>query len=85
MAFATGKFDIITQSRNGYEMTMFHRETDSSKVARNADAIFDLHGDALEWMENYTGIKYTFQKFDFLANITNHLLRYQIFLTSNYS
>ncbi len=65
LAFATGKFDIITQSRNGYEMTMFHRETDSSKVARNADAIFDLHGDALEWMENYTGIKYTFQKFDF--------------------
>lgn len=65
LAFATGKFDIITQSRNGYEMTMFHRETDSSKVARNADAIFDLHGDALEWMENYTGIKYPFQKFDF--------------------
>ena len=65
LAFATGKFDIITQSRNGYEMTMFHRETDSAKVARNADAIFDLHGDALEWMENYTGIKYPFQKFDF--------------------
>lgn len=65
LAFAAGKFETITQNRNGYEMTMFHRETDSSKVVRNADAIFDLHGDALEWMENYTGITYPFQKFDF--------------------
>ena len=65
LAFAAGKFETITKSRNGYAMTMFHRETDTLKVARNTEAIFDLHGDAIRWMENYTGIKYPFQKFDF--------------------
>ena len=30
---------------------MFHRETDAAKVARNRDAIFDLHAAALDWLE----------------------------------
>ena len=30
---------------------MFHRETDAAKVARNRDAIFDLHAAALAWLE----------------------------------
>ena len=45
---------------------MFHRETDAAKVARNRDAIFDLHAAALAWLERYTGIQYPFGKFDFL-------------------
>ena len=47
-------------------MRMFHRETDATKVARNRDAIFDLHAAALDWLERYTGIPYPFGKFDFL-------------------
>ena len=46
---------------------MFHRETDAAKVARNKDAIFDLHARALAFMEDYTGIPYAFGKFDFVA------------------
>ena len=45
---------------------MFHRETDAAKVARNRDAIFDLHAASLEWLERYTGIGYPLGKFDFL-------------------
>jgi aminopeptidase N len=45
---------------------MFHRETDAAKVARNRDAIFDLHARALAWLEDYTGIPYAFGKFDFV-------------------
>ena len=45
---------------------MFHRETDAAKVARNRDAIFDLHAAALAWLEQYTGIPYPFGKFDFV-------------------
>ena len=44
-----------------------HRETDAAKVARNRDAIFDLHARALAFMEDYTGIPYAFGKFDFVA------------------
>ena len=52
--------------RNGREMRMFHRETDAAKVARNRDALFDLHASALAWLEDYTAIPYPFDKLDFI-------------------
>ena len=65
-AFAAGKFSVERAERGGRAMRMFHRETDAAKVARNRDAIFDLHAAALDWMERFTGIAYPFGKFDFL-------------------
>jgi len=65
-AFAAGKFQVETATRNGREFHMYHRETDAAKVARNRDAIFDLHASALAWLEDYTGIPYPFGKFDFV-------------------
>ncbi len=65
LAFAAGQFQRITAERDGRTMTMYHRETDSAKVARNREAIFDLHAGAINWLEEYTGIEYPFQKFDF--------------------
>ena len=65
-AFAAGRFEIETAERAGRRLRMFHRETDAAKVARNRDAIFDLHAAALDWLEDYTGIPYPFGKFDFV-------------------
>ncbi len=65
-AFAAGRFQIETVERAGRRLRMFHRETDAAKVARNRDAIFDLHAAALDWLEDYTGIPYPFGKFDFV-------------------
>ncbi len=65
-AFAAGRFSVETAQRDGRTFRMFHRETDAAKVARNRDAIFDLHAAALAWLEQYTGIPYPFGKFDFL-------------------
>ncbi|HEX9894051.1 MAG TPA: M1 family aminopeptidase [Gemmatimonadales bacterium] len=67
VAFAAGKFQVEEAVRDGRALTMLHRETDGAKVARNRDAIFDLHAAALRWLENYTGIPYPFGKFAFLA------------------
>jgi aminopeptidase N len=64
-AFAAGKFKVETAGRNGRTYRMFHRETDEKKVARNRDAVFDLHASSLAWLENYTAIPYQFGKFDF--------------------
>jgi aminopeptidase N len=66
-AFAAGKFEIETAERNGRWYRMFHRETDAKKVARNRDAIFDLHASSLDWLEKYTAIPYRFGKFDLVA------------------
>ena len=65
-AFAAGRFQVETAERNGRTFRMFHRETDAAKVARNRDAIFDLHARALAWLEEYTAIPYPWGKFDFV-------------------
>ena len=64
--FVAGKFTVEKATRNGREMRMFHRETDAAKVARNRDALFDLHASALAWLEDYTAIPYPFDKLDFI-------------------
>ena len=64
-AFAAGRFSVEQAQRNGRTFRMAHRETDAQKVARNRDALFDLHAAALDWLERYTGIPYPFGKFDF--------------------
>ena len=64
--FAAGNFQVETAERNGRTFHMYHRETDAAKVARNRDAIFDLHAKALAWLEDYTQIPYPFGKFDFV-------------------
>ena len=65
-SFVAGEFQSITREVNGREMTMLHRETDAVRLARNIDAIFNLHGQSLVWLQDYTGIDYPFQKCDFV-------------------
>ena len=65
-AFAAGRFGKRTQAREGREMTMYFRETDQAKVDRNADAVFDLHAEAIRWLEAYTDIPFPFDKLDFV-------------------
>ena len=65
-AFAAGEFEVEEAERDGRRMAMYHRETDRERVERNAGAVFDLHASALAWLEEYTGIPFPFEKFDFV-------------------
>ncbi len=65
-AFATGKFEAINQSVNGFEMTLYHRETDKEKLKRNVETIFSAHEHSVKWLENYTQIPYPFGKLNFV-------------------
>jgi aminopeptidase N len=65
-AFAAGRFTVERGERDGRVFRMLHRETDAAKVARNRDALFDLHAGALRWLEDYTGVPYPFGKLDAL-------------------
>jgi len=67
MAFAAGRFRVEQAVRGGRTWRLYHRETDDEKVARNREAIFDLHASALAWLEDYTAIDYPFEKFDIVA------------------
>ncbi len=64
--FVAGVFESIRAERGGRTMTMYHRESDPGKVARNAPEVFDLHATALGWLEDYTAHPYPFGKFDFV-------------------
>ena len=62
-AFAAGNFRKATDPLS--RMNMYYRETDSAKVAKNIDKIFELHRSSLAWLKKYTGIDYPYEKFDF--------------------
>lgn len=65
-SFVAGRFEQIESERNGRTVTMYHRETDSDKVAQSVE-IFNLVFDSLDWLEEYTGIPYPFEKYDFVV------------------
>ncbi len=64
-SFVAGEFETVERDVGGRQLTMLHREPDTEKVARNVDAIFELHAAALDWLEEYTGIDYPFAKLGF--------------------
>lgn len=65
-AFVAGKWSAATSTVGGREMTVYHRETDPKKIAQIPD-IFNEVGQALNWMEEFTGIRMPFSKYDFVV------------------
>ena len=65
-SFVAGDFKVESAQRGDRQFRMFHRETDAAKVARNTQAIFDLHAKAIDFLESYTTVAYAFGKFDFV-------------------
>jgi aminopeptidase N len=66
-SFVAGHFSDETRVVDGRPMQFFYRETDSSKLRLSLDSIFRIEGQALHFMQQYTGIAYPFQKFSFVA------------------
>jgi aminopeptidase N len=66
-SFVAGRFTPVSRTLNGRFITLLHRETDSTKIRLSMDPLFQLHADALTFLEDYTQIPYPFQKFDFAA------------------
>jgi len=64
-SFVAGKFEAVQHTNDTFEMNMLFRETDAAKVTASTEAIFNLHQQALDFLEKYTDYKFPFQKFDF--------------------
>ena len=62
-SFVAGKLQKTTQERDGRAITIFHRESDPKKLEQ-CGVIFDQIFSSLNWLENYTSIKYPFAKYD---------------------
>lgn len=65
-SFVCGRFSQYTEQRDGRSVSMFHRETDPRKVAQCPD-VLDQVFEALNWVEEYTGIPYPFEKYDLIV------------------
>ncbi len=66
-SFVAGKFKKIVKEKNNRRIAFYHRETDSLKIQRNVEAVFDMIYNSLDWLEEYTQIKYPFAKYDLIA------------------
>lgn len=64
-SIVAGELDCITRKRGDRSISLYHRETDSEKLAQT-DTIFSQVFASLEWLEDYTGIKYPFAKYDLI-------------------
>lgn len=63
-AFLAGELQVEQAERDGRKIRIYHREPDEEKMERSIGTLFDLHFNALAWMEEYTGIAFPYPKFD---------------------
>jgi aminopeptidase N len=66
-AFVAGKFDLMEKQVGEHFMRFYFREKDSTKLKLSIDSIFELHNRSIDFLEDYTQIKFPFQKLDFAA------------------
>lgn len=64
-SFVAGKFNSATQTIDGFPMTMLYRENNPEKIKASTDTIFNLHHNAVKYLENYTQYAFPFRKMDF--------------------
>ncbi|NII83025.1 MULTISPECIES: M1 family metallopeptidase [unclassified Pedobacter] len=66
-SFTAGKYTLINREMKNNKMEFLHRETDSAKIKLSVDSVFIAHRDAIDFLEEWTGIKYPFQKIGFVS------------------
>ncbi|RQO76564.1 aminopeptidase [Pedobacter sp. KBW01] len=66
-SFTAGKYTYLSRKVKNRNMEFLHRETDSAKIKLSVDSVFTGHNDALDFLEDWTAIKYPFQKIGFAA------------------
>ncbi len=64
-SFVAGEFQKRTYDDGRHRFSAYHRETDPKRLAQ-LDDIFREVASSLDWLEEYTGIKYPFAKYDFV-------------------
>ncbi|MBB6238365.1 aminopeptidase N [Pedobacter sp. AK013] len=66
-SFTAGKYTLVNWEMKNNKMEFLHRETDSAKIKLSVDSVFVAHRDAIDFLEDWTAIKYPFQKIGFVS------------------
>ena len=65
-SFVAGEWQVAEETEDGFTMHCYYRETDPDKVAQLPE-VFRQAASAVRWMEDYTGIAFPFEKYDFIV------------------
>ncbi len=66
-SFTAGKYTYATRQIDNRKAEFLYRETDEKKLKLSVDSIFIVHKNAINFMQNWTGIPFPFQKVGFVA------------------
>jgi aminopeptidase N len=66
-SFTAGKYTYVNKKMKDRDMEFLYRETDSAKIKFSVDSVFVAHRDAIDFLEDWTAIKYPFQKVGFVG------------------
>ena len=64
-SFVAGEFKRELYDNGKHSFAAYYRETDPKRIAQ-LPVIFGQVADALDWLEEYTGVAYPFAKYDFV-------------------
>lgn len=66
-SFTAGKYTVVDKIIGTHPASFFYRETDQQKIKLSVDTVFNLHKNAIDFLEQWTTIQYPFQKVGFAA------------------
>tara|TARA_B100000787_G_scaffold166121_1_gene150876 strand:- start:5938 stop:8502 length:2565 start_codon:yes stop_codon:yes gene_type:complete len=66
-SFVAGKFTEETKNPGAFDMRFLYRENNKEKIEESVDAVFKIHQNSIDFLEEYTQSKFPFQKMDFAA------------------
>ena len=66
-SFVAGKFIEETRNLGAFDMRFLYRETNQEKINESVGKVYEIHQKSLDFLEDYTNVKFPFQKMDFAA------------------
>ncbi len=66
-SFVAGKFTEETKNPGAFDMRFLYRENNQEKIDESVDRVYKIHQNAIDFLEEYTDVKFPFQKMDFAA------------------
>ncbi len=66
-SFVAGKFTEETRNPGAFDMRFLYRENNKEKIDESVGEVFKIHQNSIDFLEDYTAVKFPFQKMDFAA------------------
>jgi aminopeptidase N len=66
-SFVAGNFSETIQNPGAFDMRFLYRENNQEKIDESVGQIFKIHQNSIDFLEDYTSVKFPFQKMDFAA------------------